>query len=262
MSNERIKTVVEDLVQVLQDFMHKHEISHDEYRVATDVIIDSIKAGEESLFFDVFFEAEATDISNKARKGSPEAIEGPFYCVGAPLLSLPYVMPQRINERGDVLYFRGRISDTDGKPLPAVELDLWHADADGLYSNIHPDIPDWNLRGRFQTDADGYYEVKTILPPPYEIPKNGPTGKVLSALGRHFFRPAHLHVKIRHPKYSEMTSQLYFEGGEYLDNDVANAVRDGLIARLVYRNSSADLVTRELSLPFYELCYDFKLTPL
>ena len=52
MSNERIKTVVEDLVQVLQDFMHKHEISHDEYRVATDVIIDSIKAGEESLFFE------------------------------------------------------------------------------------------------------------------------------------------------------------------------------------------------------------------
>jgi len=259
MSNERLIAIVEDLKQVLQNFMRVHRINHDEYRMATDVIIDSIKAGEESLFFDVFFEAEATDIGNVAREGSPEAIEGPFYFEGAPLLSSPYVMPQRVNEQGEVLYFRGRITGPEGQPLSEVELDLWHADADGLYSNIHPGIPDWNLRGRFRTDVDGYYEVKTILPPPYEIPKNGPTGKVLSALGHHFFRPAHLHVKVRHPKYGEMTSQLYFEGGEYLDNDAADAVRDGLIAKLVLHDSIADLVARDLSRPYYEFVYDFHL---
>ena len=168
-------------------------------------------------------------------------------------------MPQRTNERGEVLYFRGRVTNPSGKPLSDVELDLWHADADGLYSKIHPGIPDWNLRGRFRTDADGYYEVKTILPPPYEIPKDGPTGKVLSAIGRHFFRPAHLHVKVRHPKYGELTSQLYFEGGKYLDNDVADAVRDGLIAKLVRRDSSADLAIRGLSQPYFEFAYDFNL---
>lgn len=224
--------VIEDLEKVLIDFMRKHRITHDQYRAATQVLIDSIKQGEESLLLDVFFEAEATDIGNVGRQGSPEAIEGPFYMPGAPMLDRPCVMPMRDGERGDILFFSGRITDTSGRPIPAAELDLWHADADGFYSNIHPGIPDWNLRGRFLTDMDGRYEVRTIMPPPYEIPKAGPTGAVLSLLGRHYFRPAHLHVKVWHAEYGEMTSQLYFEGGEYLDNDVANAVREGLFVKL------------------------------
>jgi hypothetical protein len=55
-------------------------------------------------------------------------------------------------------------------------------------------------------------------------------------LGRHFFRPAHLHLKLRHPQHDELTSQLYFDGGDYLHSDVANAVRDDLVAHLVRRD--------------------------
>ncbi|RZL73488.1 MAG: catechol 1,2-dioxygenase, partial [Rhodococcus sp. (in: high G+C Gram-positive bacteria)] len=152
----RIRTVVEDLEQVLLDFIRKHQITHTEYRAATDLIIDSIKAGEESLLFDVFFEAEATDVGNLGRDGSPEAIEGPFYLPGAPMLTGPLnVMPQRPDEKGEPLLFHGTVTGTDGKPLGGAELDLWHADADGLYSNIHPNIPDYNLRGRFTSEPDG-----------------------------------------------------------------------------------------------------------
>jgi catechol 1,2-dioxygenase len=260
MVNQRVKTVIEDLETTLCAFMRKHQISHSEYRAATDLIIQSIKLGEESLLFDVFFEAEASDISNNERQGSPEAIEGPFYLRGAPQLYPPYVMPQRDNEPGELLFFKGAITDLEGNPVPEAELDLWHADALGLYSNIHPGIPDWNLRGRFYANEQGQYEIQSILPPPYEIPKAGPTGAVLSALGRHCFRPAHLHVKVKHPAFGEMTSQLYFEGGEYLDNDVASAVRDGLVAKLVYRDSAEDLAIRGLTKPYYEVIYDFVLS--
>lgn len=261
MENSRIISVVEDLEQVLLEFMRKHRITHDEYRLATNLIIDSIKKGEESLLFDVFFEAEATDTSNVGRQGSPEAIEGPFYFPGAPELASPNVMPQRENEAGDILYFKGRVTDTNNNPIPGVELDLWHADAEGLYSKIHPGLPEWNLRGRFKTDNNGRYEVRTIVPPPYEIPKAGPTGRLLSALGRHFYRPAHLHVKVRHPAYQEITSQLYFHGGEYLDSDVANAVRDGLVTDLVKRDSPTDQHVRGLDKPYYEVVYNFALVP-
>ena len=261
MSKDRIKIVVEDLERLLLDFMRKHGITHDEYRIATDILVSTVKAGEESLLYDVFLEAEATDIDNIGREGSPEAIEGPFYLPGAPRLEPPYVVPQRSNEAGDVLFFRGRITDPEGEPLSGVELDLWQADADGLYSNIHPGIPDWNLRGRLCSDAKGSYEVQTILPPPYEIPKTGPTGRVLSALGRHFFRPAHLHVKVRHPGYGELTSQIFFHGGDYLDSDVARAVREGLIASLTRHDSPVDLATKGLGKPYYEVRYDFILAP-
>lgn len=232
MAPDQVAAIVEDLERTLVQFLRKHRIDHDAYRYATDLVIASIRAGEESLLFDVFLEAEAADIGDEESAGSTNAIEGPFYLPGAPALEPPHVMPQRADERGDVLVFRGSVRTPDGTPLAGAELDIWHADADGLYSNVHAGVPDWNLRGRLRTDDEGAFELETRVPPPYEIPKNGPTGTVLNALGRHFFRPAHLHVKVRAPGYAELTSQLYFEGGEYLDSDVANAVRDGLVVGL------------------------------
>jgi catechol 1,2-dioxygenase len=249
MNNQRLLEVVEDVERTILELIRKHGITHEEYRAATELVIASIKEGEESLLFDVFFEAEATEAGNMGRVGSPAAIEGPFYLDGAPSLQRPYVMPQRPDERGEPLVFRGTVSSTDGAILAGAELDIWHADADGLYSNIHPGIPDWNLRGRFRTSEDGSFEVRTILPPPYEIPKNGPTGQVLSGLGRHFFRPAHIHLKVRARDCEELTSQLYFAGGEYLDNDVANAVRDGLVLSLEHDGTA------------WQATYDFVLQP-
>lgn len=253
MGNERVIAVVEALERTLLEFIRKYQITHEEYRAATRLIIDEVKAGEESLLFDVFFEAEATDVGNSGRQGSIEAIEGPFYLPGAPLLpGPPYRLPMRPGEAGDPLLFRGRVTDADGRGLAGVELDLWHADADGLYSGIHPGIPDWNLRGRLPTGDGGRFEVLTILPPPYEIPKDGPTGTVLAALGRHFFRPAHLHVKLHGGGVEDFTSQLYFPGGEYLDSDVAHAVRDGLLLHLAPPDRPGGA---------YVATYDFTLTP-
>jgi catechol 1,2-dioxygenase len=187
MTTNRARIILEDLEQTLLEFMRKHKITHDEYRCATDVIVATVKAGEESLLYDVFFEAQATDVDNIGRQGSIEAIEGPFYLPNAPRLEAPYALPRRSDERGDALFFCGRVTSSDGTPLAGAELDMWQADADGLYSNIHPNIPEWNLRGRFNSGSYGTFEVRTVVPPPYEIPKHGPTGVVLNALGRLFF---------------------------------------------------------------------------
>lgn len=258
MTNDRALEVVEDLERVLVEFIRSHRITHAEYRVATDLIIAEVKAGEGSLVFDVFLEAAATDVDNADRKGSIEAIEGPFYIPGAPLLEGPnLVMPQRPDEVGVPMVFRGAVTTETGQPLAYAELDVWHADADGLYSQIHPGIPEWNLRGRFHADAEGRFEILTIVPPPYEIPKDGPTGRVLNALGRHFFRPAHLHVKIRHEYFGERTSQLYFHGGEYLETDVANAVREGLMIATEYVEDPTRCALHGLNQPFVDAHYDF-----
>jgi catechol 1,2-dioxygenase len=70
-----------------------------------------------------------------------------------------------------------------------------------------------------------------------------------------------LHVKVSHPQYRSLTSQLYFAGGDYLDSDVANAVRDQLVANLVRRDHPDDLATRGLHNPYFEVHYDFILVP-
>ena len=259
MISDRTRIILEDLEQTLLQFIRKHNVTHDEYRLATDTLVASVKAGETSQLFDVFLEAAATDTGNIDNRGSLEAIEGPFYLPNAPKLKAPYVLTQRPDEIGAVLLFRGSVTSSHGTPLAGAELDMWQADAEGLYSNIHPNIPEWNLRGRFHSSDDGTFEVQTIIPPPYEIAKDGPTGVVLRGLGRHLFRPAHLHIKVRHPQYQSLTSQIYFDGGNYLKSDVANAVREGLIAKAVLREDPNDLVVRRLNKPYFEIRYDFIL---
>ena len=141
MVNERARTILRDLEQTLLQFVRKHKITHDEYRCATEILVGSVKAGEESLLYDVFIEAAATDADNTGNRGGLRAIEGPFYLPNAPALETPYVLPQRSDEAGAILFFSGRVISPDGAPVAGAELDMWHADAQGFYSNIHPGIP-------------------------------------------------------------------------------------------------------------------------
>lgn len=261
MVNERLVSVFADLEKTLKDFIVKHHITHDEYRAFTKTIDEVVRAGEGFLLFDVFLENASTDATYADRPGTVEAIEGPFYLPGAPPLERPYVMPQRPDEEGDVLIFGGQVRSSSGEPLPGAEIDMWHADAKGDYSGFAPGVPEWNLRGRFLAGYDGTFEVRTIVPPPYEIPKEGPTGRLLRALGRHCFRPAHLHLKVRHPGYVELCTQLFMPGDPWLDSDVAGAVKDSLVAELAKRDDPAAIRGRGLDRPFFETRYDLVLAP-
>jgi catechol 1,2-dioxygenase len=249
MVDGRLESVFQDLERTLIEFVRRHEVTHDEYRIATSTILEAVRQGEGSMIFDVFLEAETLDVDSSRRDGSPLGLLGPFHFEGAPRLEPPYVMPQRPDEKGERLVFRGTVRSTTGVALPDAEFDMWQADADGEYSLIHPGVPDWNLRGRFGAAAGGAFEVTTVLPAAYEIPQEGPTGATLRALGRHFFRPAHVHLRVTAPGHEVLTTQLYFEGEDYLTSDAANAVRDGLIVSV--RPSVDALIAT----------YDFALEP-
>jgi catechol 1,2-dioxygenase len=45
MSIERTVNILEDLEQTVLQFMRKHEITHGEYRRATDILVATVKAG-------------------------------------------------------------------------------------------------------------------------------------------------------------------------------------------------------------------------
>ena len=98
-----------------------------------------------------------------------------------------------------------------------------------MYKRQAPGIPEWNLRGTIVTNENGEYEIKTLQPAPYQIPTDGPTGWFIESYGGHPWRPAHLHLRVKFPGYREITTQLYFQGGDYTDNDVATAVKPELI---------------------------------
>ena len=116
---------------------------------------------------------------------------GPYYLKDVTKLTAPHVLPMRVTSRGTYCSY-GTIRDIDGNPLANTTVDMWQADASGAYSGFAEGIPTENLRGVFQTDADGNFEVQTVIPGDYSIPTNGPTGQFLEWIDSHPTRPADL----------------------------------------------------------------------
>jgi catechol 1,2-dioxygenase len=260
-SRKRLQTVFNDLVEDLKAFIRCHGLSYEEYHRAVEFLEQVGTAGEVPLLMDVFLEAVVEEVNYGGRPGTESSVEGPYYLAGAPLLKPPYILPQRENEDGETLFFSGTVRSTQGVPLVGVLLDLWQADASGLYSQFNYQEPRYNLRGRLYTDDKGRFEVRTVVPASYPIPTAGPTGSLLKALGRQPFRPAHLHMKLSHEGFEPLTTQLYFKGDPLLDSDVASAVKGSLIATLTKHDSVADIEERNLNRPYFTLVYDFTLRP-
>lgn len=257
----RLETVFYELVKELRAFILKHEISYEEYHQALAFLAEVGAAGEGPLLMDVFLETMVDEVNNGRKPGTASCLEGPYYVPGVPLLQRPYALPQRQNEPGEILLFSGTIRSTRGVPLAGVMLDLWQADATGRYSQVNYQEPRYNLRGRLQTNEQGYFEVRTVVPACYEIPNAGPTGKLLARLGRHAFRPAHLHVKLSHEGFESLTTQLYIAGDPWIDSDVVGAVKPSLVAELGKHDSPADVEAHGLKRPYFTLSYDFALAP-
>lgn len=84
--------------------------------------------------------------------------------------------------------------------------------ATGLYEQQDPKQREHNLRGKFYTNDKGEYALYCLRPTPYparishsfsamqankfQVPSDGPAGKLLGLLNRHPFRPAHIHFMV------------------------------------------------------------------
>ena len=123
-------------------------------------------------------------------------IEGPFFKDGAPSRRVLV----RDQDDGQRLALGGVVLGGACAPLAGVAMEIWHADHRGAYDN-----DGFQFRGRVRTDADGRWDVSTIIP-----------GRYLN--GRRY-RPAHIHVKLAAAGHRALTTQLYFEGDPYIDGD-------------------------------------------
>jgi catechol 1,2-dioxygenase len=250
-STERCAAVVGELLDAVRRTIHDRNVTYAEFELAKRFVIELGETGEWPLFADVFFETTVERLAAEEQGLEGTTIEGPYYIAGAPLIDPPYALPMRPGEKGDGLMFKGTVRDSEGRPVPGALLDTWQADAEAKYSCIHEGVPAFNLRGRFHADDNGEFALRTVVPAPYEIPKSGPTGRLVDAAGWHAWRPAHLHWKVSADGYRPITTQLYFKDADWLDSDVASAVKPELIIPL-HRQDGAE--------PRYETSYTFRLS--
>jgi catechol 1,2-dioxygenase len=150
-------------------------------------------------------------------------------------------------------------SGADGRPLGGALLDVWQTNQAGLYEHEDPEQPEWNLRRRFHADDQGRYEFRTVMPAAYQIPHSGPVGRFLAAMGRHPWRPAHLHLKVSAPGHQLLTTMVYFQGDPWLHDDTIFSVKPELTVATSGHDRPEELAARGLDQPFSTAAYDFAL---
>jgi protocatechuate 3,4-dioxygenase beta subunit len=127
---------------------------------------------------------------------TPPDIEGPFFKLDTP--ERQDIVPPGAD--GAHLVVHGQVVGPDCEPITDAVLDFWQADDDGAYDAVGD-----AFRGHQRVDAEGRYELHTIVPGRY---LNGPE-----------YRPAHIHVKVYVAGSEVLTTQLYFEGDPFNERD-------------------------------------------
>lgn len=249
-SADRVAEVATAVLEGIHSAIADKQVTYPEYQAAKAWLIEVGETGEWPLVLDVFVEHVVEEVASGKQHGTKGTIEGPYFLPGQARFQGVASLPKRADEAGTPFVLSGQVRDIDGTPLAGAEIDIWHADAEGYYSGFAPHVPDGNLRGLVVTDQDGRYVVETIQPAAYQIPHDGPTGKLIDAAGWHPWRPAHVHMQVRAPGHRTNTTQLYLAGDNWLDSDIASAVKPELIINPTLDESGTSRTT-----------YDFELEP-
>ena len=257
----RLKTIMTALVKHLHGFVREVELTEQEWMFAVEFLTDLGKKEEYILASDTLGVSILVDaINHRKPEGATESsVLGPFYLEGVPVKE-PFANIAEGSET-EPTFVTGRVTDPAGKPLNGALLDIWQTAEDGLYDLQHPDFKEFNLRGKFLTDKDGRYSFRTVMPRKYGIPIGGPVGRMFKALGRHHFRPAHIHFKVSADGYVPLTTMIFPEGADYLDSDAVFGVKDSLVTEFVRHDTEGEVEGIPVKPPYYTVNYDFGLKP-
>ena len=237
----RLKELMQALVRHLHGFATEVGLTQEEWVAAIGILtatghITDERRQEFILWSDSLGLSMLVDaLANPLPSGATEStVLGPFYVPGAP--EREYGESMIGEPAGTPAWVHGRVLSNDGSPIAGAELDVWQNGDDQLYAVQRPEAPEDHLRGRFHTREDGSYAFLAVQPVPYPIPHDGPVGHMLSASGRHPWRPAHIHMIVRAPGYRTVTTHIFDRASEYLDSDAVFAVKPSLLRDFVKRD--------------------------
>jgi protocatechuate 3,4-dioxygenase beta subunit len=224
------------LVGHLHTLVKEMQPTRDEWREAIRFLTEVGHASDERrqewiLLSDLLGISALVEAINAPRPngGTPNTSRGPFYRADAP--HYPPGASISLDGVGMPVEVTGRVVDLDGRPVADAAIETWQANSDGLYENQEPDRqPDFNLRGRFATDAEGRFRYRTVKPAGYRVPDSGPVGKLFRRAGVPLHRPAHIHFIVRADGFETITTQIYDRADPRLDEDAIFGVRDRLAA--------------------------------
>jgi hydroxyquinol 1,2-dioxygenase len=259
----RFGEVMAGLIRHLHEFIRETELTEKEwvaairFLTATGQKCDD-KRQEFILLSDTLGVSMLVDAINhrKPRGATENTVLGPFYVSGAK--EFPMWADIAGGAPGEPAYVSGRVLDVDGEPIAGAMLDVWQTDGDGFYDAQRPGNEQY-ARGKFVIGADGRYGFKTLKPVSYPVPTDGPVGKMLLGMGRHPYRPAHVHVIATAPGYERVATHLFVKGDAYLDSDAVFGVKPSLIVDFLEHAPGPTPDGGRSSVPFTTAEFDFRL---
>lgn len=264
--NPRFKRVMSSLIRHLHDFAREVHLTEAEWEegvrflTATGKMCDD-KRQEFILLSDTLGLSMLNVAQNHSHgKGITEAtVFGPFHVGGAPQYQLGDDIAN--GAPGEVLYVTATVRSADGSPISNASVDTWQADEDGFYDVQVPGAP---LRGRgiLRTDAEGRVYFRSILPTAYPIPTDGPVGQMLTLMGRHPWRPAHVHFLIQAAGFETLVTHVFRDDDPYLESDAVFGVRTSLMGNFVRHEGGRPPFGETSAEPFWTLHFDFVLKPV
>jgi hydroxyquinol 1,2-dioxygenase len=262
----RLKEIMSALVRHLHDFAREVKLTEAELMAGIEFLTATGQKCTDTrqefiLLSDTLGLSMLTVALNhvKSAQATEATVFGPFHVAGAPKFEQNADISG--GAPGEPLFVRATVRGTGGEPLPNAEVDVWEADADGLYDVQRPDLPHAQNRGVLRTDAQGGLNFRSVLPTAYPIPTDGPVGAMLLATKRHSWRPAHVHFMIQAPGYQTLVTHVFRDGDEYLDSDAVFGVRSSLIGNFVRHEAGPAPDGSTVDKPFYTLDFDFVLEP-
>ncbi|HZE06199.1 MAG TPA: dioxygenase [Solirubrobacteraceae bacterium] len=246
----RLREILAAAVRHLHGFVAEVGLTTEEWQAGIEFLTAVGRMCTETrqefiLLSDTLGVSTATEIAsaNLAGQATENTVLGPFYVPGAPLREYGDSILEDPDE-GPRVVVSGRVADLDGHGIAGATLDIWQNASNRLYAVQDPAQTPTNLRGRFLSREDGSFELRTIRPVPYPIPHDGPVGRMLSAAGRHAWRPAHIHFMVSAPGYRTLVTHVFDSASDYLDSDTVFGVRDSLVVDFVPMGSDGLLAAR------------------
>src|SRR5215469_2595270 len=264
----RLRQIMLSLIGHLHAFVKEVNLTEAEWFKAIEILTEAghlsdDKRQEFILFSDTLGVSMVVDLLShrKPDEATESTVFGPFHRLGAPEMPAGGNIAH-LDKKGPPTLVSGRVLDLAGRPIGGALLDVWQAQTSGLYDSQDANLHEMHMRGKFRTDPEGRYLVRTVRPVHYPIPSDGPVGAMLRATGRHPWRPAHIHFVVSADGYEPVTTHIFDQGDEYLGSDAVFAVKDSLICDFE-RHDSAEGEALRLGIapPHYTGGFDFLLKP-
>ena len=264
--DERLKTVMASAVRHLHAFVKEVQPSNEEWMTALEFLTKTGQICNEwrqewILFSDILGVSMLVDaINNRKPSGATETtVLGPFHVSNAP--RYPLGADICLDGKGQKTLVTGTVRDTEGRPIAGALLDVWQANEDGFYDVQQKGVqPDMNLRGVFTTNEEGRFWFRSAKPRYYPIPNDGPVGQLLERLGRHPYRPAHLHFIVGAQGFRPITTHIFTPDCPYLHSDAVFGVKESLVADFQTVDDAKKAAELGFPNPFISVHWDFVLS--